>query len=413
MKMLSLQAIVRVLINKNRSLEIVEYKPATLALADGTIFKGVSVGAEGETSGEVVFNTSMSGYQEILTDPSYAFQMLTFTTPHIGNVGANSEDVESAKVHAAGMIVRDFSETYSNYRAGKSLQDYLVENKVVAISDIDTRALVLHLRETGSQMGVISTKDISDEDLVSKAKALPSMQGLDLVEQVTCKKPYDWSQGTWDLLYKVGGGFKEFSEEELSGRPLAIAMDFGVKYNILRLLIDAGFRVKVVPASTTAEEILSYKPQALFLSNGPGDPSVVSYAIETVKSLLGKLPMFGICLGHQILGHALGAETFKLKFGHRGGNHPVRNEKTGFVEITVQNHGFATKVDSVPDSIKITHINLNDNTVEGLEVEDKGVFSVQYHPESSPGPNDATYLFNDFKTLVDSWNDKGGVASNA
>jgi len=378
---------------------------ATLALADGTVFEGYSVGVDGETGGEVVFNTSMSGYQEILTDPSYAFQMLTFTYPHIGNVGVNKDDVESDKVHVAGFISKDFCEHPSNYRAEKTLREYLVENKVVGISGIDTRALVLHLRENGSQMGVIATGERDPKELIEKAKNLPSISGMDLAKEVSCKEPYDWTQGVWD--FSCGGspdGYKTYSEEEISKRPLVVAIDFGVKYNILRLLVDAGFKVKVVPANTSSKDILALNPKGVFLSNGPGDPSAVSYGVETVKELLGKVPMFGICLGHQILGLALGAETYKLKFGHRGGNHPVRNEKTGFVEITVQNHGFATKADAMPKDVTLTHLNLNDNTVEGLEVKDKGVFSVQYHPESSPGPCDARYLFTDFSKLVENWN---------
>lgn len=373
-------------------------KPAVLALADGKIFHGYSVGAEGTGTGEVVFNTSMSGYQEILTDPSYTGQMLTFTCPHIGNVGTNLEDVESDKVQVAGIIVRELSRHYSNYRARQSLNDYLIENKVVGIGGIDTRELVLHLRTHGSQMGVISTEAVKPAELVAKAKALPSMEGMDLVAAITTKKTYDWRQGTW----KPGIGYRNFAESELKSRPLVCAYDFGIKYNILRLLVDAGFRVKVVPATMPAEEVLKLSPDAIFLSNGPGDPAAVTYAIESVKQLVGKKPMFGICLGHQILGLALGAPTFKLPFGHRGGNHPVRNELTGFVEITVQNHGFATKADCIPDSITVTHMNLNDNTIEGLSVKDGMAFSVQYHPESSPGPSDARYLFNQFMDMVNS-----------
>ena len=373
--------------------------PAILALADGTVFNGYSVGIEGETSGEVVFNTSMSGYQEILTDPSYVFQLLTFTTPHIGNVGVNREDVESAKVQVAGMITREFSEHYSNYRAEKSLRQYLVENKVVAISGIDTRALVLHLRNHGSQMGVIATGNTSKDELIDKARALPSMEGLDLVQSVSTKTAYDWSEGSWEQ----GRGYRRYTETELGNRPLVVAIDFGIKYNILRRLTDEGFRVKVVPGMATAEEVLSHSPSAVFLSNGPGDPAAVEYGIKTVKELVGKRPMFGICLGHQILGHALGAPTFKLKFGHRGGNHPVRNESTGFVEITVQNHGFATLASDIPSSVTVTHLNLNDQTVEGLELKEAGAFSVQYHPESSPGPTDARYLFSQFRDLVERW----------
>lgn len=374
-----------------------ERRPATLALADGTVFQGYAIGAEGVTSGEVVFNTSMTGYQEILTDPSYAFQMLTFTCPHIGNVGVNPEDVESRRVQASGLIVRELTEHYSNYRATDSLQNYLKQQGVVGIGGIDTRALVLHLREHGSQMGVIASGNQSVQALVDKAKALPSMEGLDLVKRVTTEQVYDWSEGTWSL----SGGYRQYSAEELATRPLVCALDFGVKYNILRLLTEVGFRVKVLPATLSADEILAYNPQAVFLSNGPGDPAAVTYAIEATKALIGKVPLFGICLGHQILGLALGAPTFKLKFGHRGGNHPVRNEQTGYVEITVQNHGFATKADQIPAGVEVTHMNLNDNTIEGLRVRDAKCFSVQYHPESSPGPSDAQYLFEEFFKLVE------------
>ncbi len=367
---------------------------ATLALADGKVFEGVSVGAEGETSGEVVFNTSMYGYQEILTDPSYANQLLTFTYPHIGNVGVNDEDIESAKVQVSGLITHSFSEHYSNFRAKQSLRSYLTENNIVGISEIDTRELVRHLRDEGSQMGVIATGAVGADDLIDKARNSPSMQGQDLVQAVSTDKPYEWREGIWQT---GGAGFKSYSKEELNKRPHLVAIDFGVKYNILRLMVEHGFRVTVVPATFTAEQIVSLSPDAIFLSNGPGDPAAVTYGIETVRGLLGKYPMFGICLGHQILGHALGAPTFKLKFGHRGGNHPVRDETTGIVEITVQNHGFATDAERVPDELTVSHINLNDGTVEGFSVPDINAFSVQYHPECSPGPHDAMYLFKRFR----------------
>lgn len=369
---------------------------AKLALADGTVFHGYAVGAVGETSGEVVFNTSMTGYQEITTDPSYCNQMLTFTYPHIGNVGANAEDVESAAVQVSGVIVRELSRHYSNFRAEQSFDEYLKDNSVVGIGGIDTRKLVVHLRDNGSQMGIISSLEASDAELVERARLLPSMEGQNLVAQVSTKEPYDWKQGPFEL----GKGFREYTDSELKGRPLVVAIDFGVKYNILRRLIESGFRVKVAPASYTAEQILALGPDAVFLSNGPGDPAAVEDGIQTVRELVGKKPMFGICLGHQILGLALGAPTFKLKFGHRGGNHPVRNERTGKIEITVQNHGFATDAARVPPSLCVSHINLNDRTVEGFRIPDAKAFSIQYHPESSPGPHDAKYLFEEFYQLA-------------
>lgn len=366
---------------------------AVLVLADGTVFNGEAVGAKGEGIGEVVFNTSMYGYQEILSDPSYAGQMLTFTYPHIGNVGANKDDVESPKVHASGIICRELSETYSNYRADCSFDEYLKQNNVVGISELDTRALVTHLRTHGSQMGIISTDLANLSSLKDRARDLPTMEGMDLVPGVTTDKVYTWTQGSFCINENK---YKEYSEAELKDRPHVVALDFGIKYNILRRLVDVGFRVTVVPATTSASEIEALKPKAIFLSNGPGDPAMVTYGIETTKALLGKYPLFGICLGHQILGLAVGAPTFKLKFGHRGGNHPVRNEKTGFCEISVQNHGFATKKESIPKGVEITHLNLNDNTVEGIEIPDAHAFSVQYHPECSPGPHDSSYLFEDF-----------------
>ncbi len=371
---------------------------AVLVLADGTVFTGQSVGASGEGVGEVVFNTSMYGYQEILSDPSYAGQMLTFTYPHIGNVGANSDDVESNKVHATGIICRELAETYSNYRAEMSFNEYLIKNKVVGISELDTRALVTHLRNTGSQMGVISTDIDNLPQLKEKAKNLPSMEGTDLVPSVTTSEPYEWTQGSFSL---EENRYKEVDASSLKNRPHVVALDFGIKYNILRRLVDVGFRVTVVPATTTYEQIQALEPKAIFLSNGPGDPAMVTYGIETTKALLGKYPLFGICLGHQILGLAVGAPTFKLKFGHRGGNHPVRNEKSGFCEISVQNHGFAIKKESVPRGVEITHLNLNDNTVEGIEIPDAHAFSVQYHPECSPGPHDSEYLFEEFFNRVE------------
>ena len=372
-------------------------KDAVLALADGKLFHGTAFGYEGEASGEVVFNTSMTGYQEILTDPSYANQLLTFTYPHIGNVGCNREDVESFDTHANGVIVREVSEHYSNFRAEMSFQQWLVEQKLVGITGIDTRELVLHLRENGSQMGIVSSLGEYDSSLVKKAKALRGLEGQDLVKQVTCQKNYSWSQGTWTR----GTGYAEYGEEaDFAKRLHVVAIDFGVKFNILRLLVEHGFRVTVVPATTSAEEIKALKPDGIFLSNGPGDPAAVTYGVETVKELIGKFPIFGICLGHQVLGIALGAPTFKLPFGHRGGNHPVKDSLTGKIEITVQNHGFATDLEKVPDTLSVSHMNLNDNTVEGFSIEELNTFSIQYHPESSPGPRDAEYLFKRFYDSV-------------
>ena len=374
----------------------IDRAPATLALADGTQFHGYAIGAPGETEGEVVFNTSMSGYQEILTDPSYKKQMLTFTYPHIGNVGVNPEDVESNKVQVAGLIVRELSDHFSNFRATGSFEDYLKDNNLVGITGIDTRALVLHLRDHGSQMGVISSTRSGGTELVDKAKAIPSMEGTDLVPEVSADKPYEWRQGTWKPVV----GYQEISVEEAANRRHVVAIDFGIKYNILRLLVEEGFRVTVVPCKTSAAEILAMKPDGVFLSNGPGDPATVRYGIKTIKELLNKAPMFGICLGHQLLGHAVGIPTFKLPFGHRGGNHPVRNTITGKVEITVQNHGFATRADKIPDGVIATHVNLNDYTIEGLDVPDAKAFSVQYHPESAPGPVDSAYLFDRFLQMM-------------
>ena len=375
---------------------------ATLALADGTIFEGYQIGASGETAGEVVFNTSLYGYQEILTDPSYVRQMITFTYPHIGNVGVNPDDVDSKRMYASGVIVRELSEQHSNFRSTGSLKDYLIKNNFVGIGGVDTRKLVLHLRTHGAQMGVIATGQHNPKDLVEKARKQPSMEGLDLVPEVSTAEPYGWSEGTYFPFEKNSvHGYRKYSESDLRGRPHVVAVDCGIKHNILRLLTDHGFRVTVVPAKYTAEQMMKLSPDGIFLSNGPGDPAAVTYLRDAVKALLGKKPIFGICLGHQILGHAVGAPTFKLKFGHRGGNHPVRNIETGRVEITVQNHGFATDKNKIPKGVNVTHINLNDQTIEGLSVDGAKAFSVQYHPEASPGPTDAQYLFKQFAELVE------------
>ncbi len=373
-------------------------RKAALALADGTIFWGQAFGAECDVSnaavGEVVFNTSMFGYQEIITDPSYAGQMLCFTTPHIGNVGCNSADNESDKVHATGVIIRDLSPVVSNFRAEKSLSEYLQRVGIMGLTGIDTRDLVRHLRDVGSQMGAMACgNDVNPSDLVDKARSMGSMLGKEYVTAVTCKEPYTWFEGSWT---GTGNSYKAIAEEVLAQRPHVVALDCGIKQNILRLLVDAGFRVTVVPAGYEAAAILALRPDGLFLSNGPGDPATLDFIVANVKELLGRFPIFGICLGHQILAQAVGGKTFKLKFGHRGGNHPVKHIQSGRVEITVQNHGFAVDDKSLPSEAHISHINLNDNTVEGLDISGTKAFSVQYHPEASPGPHDAGYLFREF-----------------
>ncbi|NDC36864.1 MAG: carbamoyl-phosphate synthase small subunit [Proteobacteria bacterium] len=377
-------------------------EPAILALADGRVFRGVGFGAlrskDAPTVGEVVFNTSMYGYQEILTDPSYAGQIMSFTYPHIGNVGCNSEDVESSEVYAEGLVVREISRTVSNFRSQGSLPEYLLEADKMGISGVDTRQIVSHLRDHGSQMGAMAVGDDSIIDtLVDHARAAGSMEGKDYVKAVSCSKPYVWDRTTWSL---GGGADHAFSQERLASRPHVVAMDCGIKHNILRLLVDTGFRVTVVPATSSAAEILALSPDALFLSNGPGDPATLGYIVSTVRELLGRFPMFGICLGHQILGQVAGGKTYKLKFGHRGGNHPVKDYTTGRVEITVQNHGFAVDEKSLPKDVQVSHRNLNDATVEGLTLPGARAFCVQYHPEASPGPHDSRYLFRRFYEQV-------------
>lgn len=380
---------------------------AVLALADGTVFHGEGFGAlctdQSPAIGEVVFNTSMFGYQEILTDPSYAGQILTFTVPHIGNVGCNLDDDESEKVFAAGCIVRELSSMESNFRSEQSLSDYLKSQGIMGISGLDTRALVCHLRDSGSQMGAMACgENISIDALIEAARRAGSMEGKDYVKAVSCEQSYAWTENTWslDIRQKNQSGFKNVSSEALSRRPHCVAIDCGIKRNILRLLTDVGFRVTVVPATTDSKAIFALNPDALFLSNGPGDPATLGYVVETVKDCVGKIPTFGICLGHQILGQVFGGKTYKLKFGHRGGNHPVMDLTTQKVEITVQNHGFAVAADTLSKDVTITHMNLNDQTVEGLESKKHKAFSVQYHPEASPGPHDARYLFKRFYDLV-------------
>jgi carbamoyl-phosphate synthase small subunit len=362
---------------------------AILALSDGTIFEGESFGAEGERRGEVVFNTSMSGYQEILTDPSYKGQIITMTYPLIGNYGVNEEDVESAKPQAEGFIIKEGSKSISNWRGQKSLDEYLRDYNIVGIQGIDTRALTKHIRDKGAQEGIISTIDLNPQSLIKKAKESPSMVGRDLVKEVTCHEKYHWTEGGWDIQKK-----SEFRIQNSEFK--VVAYDCGIKHNILRLLVDAGCDVTVVPAFTGSDKVLSMNPDGIFLSNGPGDPDAVPYMAENIRGLIGKKPIFGICLGHQILCLSMGAKTYKLKFGHRGANHPVMDLTTKKVEITAQNHGFAVAADSLPSELELTHINLNDRTVEGVRHKSLPIFSVQYHPEASPGPHDSRYLFNRF-----------------
>ncbi|MBI5420445.1 MAG: glutamine-hydrolyzing carbamoyl-phosphate synthase small subunit [Deltaproteobacteria bacterium] len=369
-------------------------RSAKLALADGTVYRGAAFGYEGECGGEVVFNTGMTGYQEVLTDPSYKGQIVMMTYPEIGNTGINPDDVESTRPWVEGFIVREAWRLPSNWRHVETLDGYLRRYHICGIAGIDTRALTRRLRDGGSQMGIISSADLDEKRLVKKARELPSIVGRDLVREVTTDRELHWETGDWDLEK----GYLPAAEyrNRLGKVPKIIAIDYGIKQNILRMLVSHGFDVTVVPAETTAAGILARKPDGVFLSNGPGDPEGVPYAVETVKGLLGRLPMFGICLGHQIMGLALGGRTFKLKFGHHGCNQPVSDLATGKVEITSQNHNFAVDSDSLGERARVTHINLNDRTVEGLAVPSLRCFSVQYHPEASPGPHDSRYLFTRF-----------------
>jgi carbamoyl-phosphate synthase small subunit len=372
---------------------------AILALADGTIYRGFAFGAEGKVGGEVVFNTSMSGYQEILTDPSYEGQIVCMTCPEIGNVGVNEEDVESFAPYVRGFVVREYWPTPSNWRARKSLGAYMRDHGIVGIEEIDTRALVRRIRDSGAQQAVLATGDIDPRALVEEAKARPSLVGQDLATLVSTRDRYRWQSGTWQLE-------SGFSSPAGSG-PLVAAFDFGIKVNILRNLADHGCRVVVVPANSTVADIEALAPDGIFLSNGPGDPDAVSGAIGVVGELVEKYPLFGICLGHQILALAVGAKTYKMKFGHHGGNQPVIDVDTGVVEITSQNHGFAVDADTLPDFMRVTRINLNDQTVEGLAHKTRPVFSVQYHPEASPGPHDANPLFERFVKSMDTKAERG------
>ncbi len=367
---------------------------AILALADGTAFEGLSFGAAGEATGEVVFNTSMTGYQEILTDPSYVGQMVCMTYPEQGNTGVNGVDEESARPHATGFIVRHFAREPSNFRAERSLEEYLRAHGIPGIHGIDTRRLVRHIRITGAQMGVVSTEG-SARALVDRARSLPGMEGQDLATRISTRQPYEWSEAGADAWTAAG--------HETVARPRfhVVAYDWGLKRAMLRLLAQSGCRVTVVPGNTAAAEALALRPDGVFLTNGPGDPAAVPGAREAVAALLGKLPVFGICLGHQILALALGGSTYKLKFGHRGGNQPVQDLATGKVDITCQNHGFAVDGKSLGTRARVSHVNLNDGTVEGLAVLDADAFSVQYHPESSPGPHDARALFGRFVAMME------------
>lgn len=384
-------------------------KKAVLALEDGTWFEGLSFGADGKSFGEVVFNTSMTGYQEILTDPSYRGQIVTMTYPMIGNYGVNAVDVESCKPFLSGFVVKEYCKHPSSYRMTATLSDYLKKNNIIGIEGVDTRALTSHLRKFGAKKGVLSTLELDPKKLVKQAKDSPGLIGRDLVKEVSCDKPYHWSELPYDLALPVQATkpFEEqlhlhHPEKVRAGIPIA-ALDCGIKYNILRKLTAEGFDVTVFPANTKVEGLMNQGFRGVFLSNGPGDPEGVPYVIETVRHLIDKnVPTFGICLGHQILGLALGGKTYKLKFGHRGGNQPVMNTINQKVEITSQNHGFAVDNESLnKDEVILSHINLSDNTSEGMELKKKPVFSVQYHPEASPGPHDASYLFKQFREMVE------------
>ena len=368
-------------------------KQATLALADGSVFHGLSIGAEGHTSGEVVFNTAMTGYQEILTDPSYSRQIVTLTYPHIGNVGANAEDVESTRIHAAGLIIRDLPVTVSNFRAEASLSDYLKRENIVAIAGLDTRRLTRILRDQGAQPGAIVVGADAAAAL-QLARSFPGMAGLDLAKVVSVNAPYEWTETEWTL----GSGYGQLQQP----RYHVVAYDFGVKRNILRMLAQRGCRVTVVPAQTPASEVIRLKPSGVFLSNGPGDPEPCDYAIAAAQELIEKnYPTFGICLGHQIMGLASGAKTLKMKFGHHGANHPVQDLDTGRVCITSQNHGFAVDAQSLPATCQVTHVSLFDGSLQGFKRTDKPAFCFQGHPEASPGPHDIAYLFDRFIQLME------------
>ena len=371
---------------------------AILALEDGRVFRGKGYGARGEGCGEVVFNTSITGYQEIFTDPSYSGQIVVLTNPQIGNYGTNPEDNEAAKPYIEGLIVREFSAVASNWRAEQVAEEYLDRFGVPVLAEIDTRALVRHLRDHGVKRGVISMTEADPEKLIAKACALPKMDGTDLAKMVSTKDCYDWNEPPIATGTAVHTPPPKYH---------VVAYDYGIKRNILRMLVGESCRVTVVPATTSAEAVLAMKPDGVFLSNGPGDPEPCTYAHDNIRRLLGRIPIFGICLGHQLIGIALGGKTFKLKFGHHGGNHPVKQLQTGKIEITAHNHNFAVNPDSLNlNEVELTHVNLNDNTLEGLRHRSLPLFSVQYHPEASPGPHDSHYLFKDFVKMMEAWKAK-------
>ncbi len=373
-------------------------KKACLVLENGTLFTGQSIGFNGYTEGEIVFNTAMTGYQEILTDPSYNGQIVMMTYPLIGNYGCNSEDMESRQAWVEGFVIKELAALPSNWRKQETLVDFLRKNKIVAIQGVDTRKLTKMIRTGGAQRALITTQNEDIKSLQKRVKKIPSIVGADLASEVTAEKPYRWREGIyeWPKGYSAKKKFKYF----------VVAYDFGIKRNILRSLVSSRIDVLVVPARTSWKEVLKMKPDGVLLSNGPGDPAPIKYAIENIRNLVGRIPIFGICLGHQLLALALGGKTFKLKFGHRGANHPVKNLETGAIEITSQNHGFAVDIDSLKGRAKLTHLNLNDMTSEGLSIKEKFLFSVQYHPESSPGPRDSRYLFQDFIQMMEDFKGK-------
>jgi carbamoyl-phosphate synthase small subunit len=376
-------------------------RPAKLALVDGTVFEGRAFGASGEVYGEVVFNTSMTGYQEILTDPSYCGQIVTMTYPLIGNYGINVEDVESGGLSLRGFVVKELCRRESNYRSHQSLDDYLSEHGVIGIEGLDTRSLVRRIRIHGAMTGIISTEDLDNDSLVEKARNSPELAGQDLAREVIPTDSAGWSEGLNEIIRDpVTHGYDGLHAASTDEGPHVVAIDYGMKWNIPRHLKQLGCKVTIVPGTWSAEQILELAPAGVFLSNGPGDPRPLEYAISTIQGLLGKTPVFGICLGHQLLGLACGAEIFKLRFGHRGANQPVLHNATGKVEITSQNHGFALDADSMPSNIEVTHINLNDQTVEGIRHRDFPAFAVQYHPEASAGPHDSHYLFGQFREML-------------